>query len=218
MQPRLMNSYIQSLLYLVHLSVTSSSVWINLPFATCLIILLRYLSLDFDIKRKAVMHIKDQKDSMTKEALIQRRSSVELHTTPKEPEKIDWRKKVNSPSVEAAIEKFTRHIISEWVTDLWYSRITPDKEGPEELVNLVNSMLGEVAYRARDVNLINLLTRSFVWVQYLICLITFCNFSKMLVFNEWIESLFPFIFYGCRVMWALQGFRSAYPVVVFSVI
>ncbi|KAF3324504.1 Sorting nexin-16 [Carex littledalei] len=144
------------------MSLTSSSVWINLPFATCLIILLRYLSLDFDIKRKAVMHIKDQKDSMTNEVLIQRRSSVELHTSPKKPEKIDWRKKVNSPPVEAAIEKFTRHIISEWVTDLWYSRITPDKEGPEELVNLVNSVLGEVANRARDVNLINLLTRDIV--------------------------------------------------------
>ncbi|KAJ4749724.1 Sorting nexin-13 [Rhynchospora pubera] len=145
------------------MSLTSSSVWINLPFATCLILLFRYLSLDFDIKRKAVMHTNDQRDTIDNQAQIQRRSSVELQTLfPKKLEKIDWRKKVNSPPVEAAIEKFTRHIISEWVTDLWYSRITPDKEGPEELISLVNSVLGEVASRARDVNLINLLTRDII--------------------------------------------------------
>jgi PXA domain len=104
-----------------------------------------------------MVQTKDQRDT-TDEALIQRRMSV---ISPKKHEKVNWRKKVNSPPVEAAIEKFTRHIISEWVTDLWYSRITPDKEGPEELVNLVNSVLGEIASHARDVNLINLLTRSF---------------------------------------------------------
>jgi sorting nexin-13 len=124
--------------------------------------LCRYLSLDFDIKRKAAVQTRDQRDTITDETLIQRRMSVEHYTiSPERLEKVDWRKKVNSPPVEAAIEKFTNHIISEWVTDLWYSRITPDKEGPEELVNLVNNVLGEIASRARDVNLINLLTRSF---------------------------------------------------------
>lgn len=108
------------------------------------------------------MRTKDQRDTITNQTLNQRRPSLELHTiSAKKLDKVDWRKRVNSPPVEAAIEKFTRHIISEWVTDLWYSRITPDKEGPEELVNLVNSVLGEIANRARDVNLINLLTRSF---------------------------------------------------------
>lgn len=66
---------------------------------------------------------------------------------------------MNSLAVEAAIEQFTRHLVSEWITDLWYSRITPDKDAPEELVNIMNNVLGEISSRARDVNLINLLTR-----------------------------------------------------------
>lgn len=74
-------------------------------------------------------------------------------------ERSDWRRKVNSPIVEDAIDHFTRHIVSEWVTDLWYSRITPDKQGPEELVQIMNGVLGEISFRFRNINLIDLLTR-----------------------------------------------------------
>lgn len=66
---------------------------------------------------------------------------------------------MNSSVVEDAIDHFTRHLISELVTDLWYSRITPDKEGPEELVNIINGVLGEISGRMRNINLIDLLTR-----------------------------------------------------------
>ncbi|VFQ87910.1 unnamed protein product [Cuscuta campestris] len=67
--------------------------------------------------------------------------------------------KVGSPIVEEAIDHFTRHIVSEWVTDLWYARITPDKQVPEELVQIMNSVLGEVSFRMRNINLIDLLLR-----------------------------------------------------------
>ena len=73
--------------------------------------------------------------------------------------KSDWRRKVNSPVVEDALNQFTRHIVYEWVTDLWYSRLTPDRQGPEELVQILNSVLGEISSRARNVNLVDLLTR-----------------------------------------------------------
>lgn len=66
---------------------------------------------------------------------------------------------MNSPVVEDAIDHFTRHLVSEWVTDLWYSRLTPDREGPEELVQIMNSVLGEFSNRMRNINLIDLLTR-----------------------------------------------------------
>lgn len=78
---------------------------------------------------------------------------------PRLVEKSQWRKKVNSPVVEDAIDHFTRHLVSEWVTDLWYSRLTPDKEGPEELVNILNGVLGEISARMRNINLIHFLTR-----------------------------------------------------------
>lgn len=78
--------------------------------------------------------------------------------------KFDWRKKVNSPVVEDAIDHFTRHLISEWVTDLWYSRLTPDKEGPEELVQIINGVLGEISGRMRNINLIDFLIRFLVYL------------------------------------------------------
>uniref|UniRef100_A0ACD5T6T3 Uncharacterized protein n=1 Tax=Avena sativa TaxID=4498 RepID=A0ACD5T6T3_AVESA len=141
------------------MSLTSSSVWINFPFSIALIVLFRYLSLDYDFRRKsttATDHdasrplVKTKSIELSKPSLAQKnRNSV-------------WRSKVNSPPVEAAFEQFTRHLITEWVTDLWYSRVTPDKDGPEELISIVNSVLGEISSRARNVNLITLLTRDLV--------------------------------------------------------
>lgn len=134
-------------------AVTSSSVFINLPAAALLIVFLRYLSLDFDARMKA--------------ATYKRKSSVSNNTSQRKHidapravnEKANWRKKVNSPVVEEAIDHFTRHIVSEWVTDLWYSRITSDRQGPEELVQIMNGVLGEISCRMRTINLIDLFTR-----------------------------------------------------------
>ncbi|XVF74581.1 hypothetical protein PTKIN_Ptkin13bG0121200 [Pterospermum kingtungense] len=136
------------------MSLTSSSVLVNLPAAASLIILLRYFSLDYEMRKKAAVY--NNKPASTN-AL-----------TPKQPAECpkvvesDWRRKVNSAVVEDAIDHFTRHIISEWVTDLWYSRLTPDREGPEELVLIINGVLGEFSDRMRNINLIDLLTRDLV--------------------------------------------------------
>lgn len=139
------------LIIVVLLSVTSSSVWVNLPAAASLIIGLRYLSLDFDMRRKAAAYnSKPSSNTPSHKKPLER---------PKIVEKSEWRRKVNSPVVEDAIDHFTRHLVSEWITDLWYSRLTPDKEGPEELVNIMNGALGEISGRMRNINLIDLLTR-----------------------------------------------------------
>lgn len=125
---------------------------VNLPAAASLIILLRYLSLDFEMRRKAAAY--DSKPSSS--------NIVSQNKTPEGREVVhrsNWRRKVKSPAVEDAIDKFTRHLVSEWVTDLWYSRLTPDKEGPEELVQIINGVFGEISGRVRNINLINLLTR-----------------------------------------------------------
>lgn len=78
---------------------------------------------------------------------------------PKIVDKSEWRSKVNSPVVEDAIVDFTKHLVSEWVTDLWYSKLTPDREGPEELLNIMNGVIGEISVRLKNINLIDLLTR-----------------------------------------------------------
>ncbi|KAM3699787.1 hypothetical protein ACJW31_05G051900 [Castanea mollissima] len=136
------------------MSLTSSSVWVNLPAAASLIIGLRYLSLDFDMRRKAAAYnSKPTSNTPSHKKPLER---------PKIVEKSEWRRKVNSPVVEDAIDHFTRHLVSEWITDLWYSRLTPDKEGPEELVNIMNGALGEISGRMRNINLIDLLTRDLV--------------------------------------------------------
>ncbi|KAF8716456.1 hypothetical protein HU200_026336 [Digitaria exilis] len=143
------------------MSLTSSSVWFNLPFATALIILFRYISLDYDLRRKGTNTTSTDQD--TSRPLVKTKTT-ELNKVilTENDRKYDWRSKVNSPPVEAAFEQFTRHLVAEWVTDLWYSRVTPDKEGPEELVAIVNTVLGEISVRARNINLINLLTRDLV--------------------------------------------------------
>nr|KYP54200.1 Sorting nexin-16 [Cajanus cajan] len=141
------------------MSLTSSSVWVNLPAAASLIIILRYLSLDFEMKRKAAAY-------NNKPGSTSLQSSKKPIENPKVIAKFEWRTKVNSPVVEDAIDHFTRHLISEWVTDLWYSRLTPDKEGPEELVQIINGVLGEISGRMRNINLIDFLIRDLI---HLIC-------------------------------------------------
>ncbi|GMI93811.1 SORTING NEXIN 3 [Hibiscus trionum] len=137
------------------MSLTSSSVLVNLPAAASLIILLRYFLLDYEMRRKADAY-------NSKLASTSASTPKQPPECPKVVEHCDWRRKVNSPVVENAIDQFTRHLISEWMTDLWYSRLTPDKEGPEELVQIINGVLGELSERFRNINLINLLTRDLI--------------------------------------------------------
>ncbi|CAN1317523.1 hypothetical protein LINPERPRIM_LOCUS30467 [Linum perenne] len=136
------------------MSLTSSSVWVNLPAAAFLIIILRYFSLDIEMKRKNATYVS---------------KPLQPNSPPQDKpqyarivQKSQWRKKVNSPVVEDAINNFTRHLVSEWVTDLWYGRLTPDKQGPEELVEIMNGVLGELSARFRDINLLDLLTRDLI--------------------------------------------------------
>ncbi|CAM0953536.1 unnamed protein product [Alopecurus aequalis] len=141
------------------MSLTSSSVWINFPFSIALIVLFRYLSLDYDFRRKGTTtteHDVSRPLAKTKSTELSKPFIAQKNGNS------GWRSKVNSPPVEAAFDQFTRHLITEWVTDLWYSRVTPDKDGPEELVSIVNSVLGEISNRARNINLITLLTRDLV--------------------------------------------------------
>ncbi|CAN4086847.1 unnamed protein product [Withania somnifera] len=136
------------------MSLTSSSVFVNLPAAALLIVILRYLSLEFDARTKAATY-KSKSSSST--STLQKKQLDGPRTV---NEKSDWRKKVDSPIVEDAIDHFTRRIVSEWVTDLWYCRITSDRQGPEELVQIMNGVLGEISYRMKSINVIDLLTRS----------------------------------------------------------
>ncbi|CAA0837247.1 Unknown protein [Striga hermonthica] len=139
------------------MSLTSASVLVNLPSALLLIMILRYMSLDFDTRRKAATY--KGKQTSTNSSRTKPVDSLKLV-----PERSDWKLKVSSPVVEEAIDQFTRHIVSEWVTDLWYSRVTPDRQGPEEIVLVMNGVIGEISSRMRNINLIDLLTRDIICI------------------------------------------------------
>ncbi|KAL1551548.1 hypothetical protein AAHA92_19374 [Salvia divinorum] len=138
------------------MSLTSSTVLVNLPAALLLIIILRYLSLDIDIRRKSATYNSKQTSANISS------DKNPLKSLRVETERSDWKHNVNSPVVEDAIDQFTRHIVSEWVTNLWYSRITPDRQGPEEIVLIMNGVLGVISNRMRNINLIDLLTRDII--------------------------------------------------------
>lgn len=111
------------------------------------------MSLDIDIRRKSATY----KSKQTSTNISSNKNPVKGLRV--ETERSDWKHNVNSPVVEDAIDQFTRHIVSEWVTDLWYSRITPDRQGPEEIILIMNGVLGVISSRMRNINLIDLLTR-----------------------------------------------------------
>ncbi|XP_047959601.1 uncharacterized protein LOC125204884 [Salvia hispanica] len=136
------------------MSLTSSSVLVNLPAALLLIITLRYLTFDIDIRRKSATYNSKQ----TSANISSDKNVLKVKGLRVETERSDWKHNVNSPVVEDAIDQFTRHIVSEWVTDLWYSRITPDRQGPEEIVLIMNGVLGVISNRMKNINLIDLLT------------------------------------------------------------
>ncbi|GAA0144451.1 hypothetical protein LIER_04894 [Lithospermum erythrorhizon] len=138
------------------MSLTSSSVLVNLPAAALLIIITRYFSLDLEMRRKAATY---KGKSYTANDATQRKPLDRSQA-----KNNNWRQKVNSPVVESAMDQFTRHIVSEWVTDLWYSRVTPDKQGPEALVQIINGVLAEISCRMKNINLINLLISDVVGV------------------------------------------------------
>ncbi|KAK6148848.1 hypothetical protein DH2020_016373 [Rehmannia glutinosa] len=137
--------------------LTSASVLVNLPAALFLIIILRYMSLDFEMRRKAAIY--KGKQTSTNSSKTKPYEGLRVLS-----ERSDWKRKVNSPVVEDAIDQFSRHIVSEWVTDLWYSRITPDRQAPEEIVLIMNGVIGEISSRMRNVNLIDLLTRDVIYI------------------------------------------------------
>lgn len=70
-----------------------------------------------------------------------------------------WRRKVDSPLVAAAMESLIDKLLRDFVVDLWYSSITPDKEVPEIIRGLLLDVLGEVSRRVKEMNLVDLLTR-----------------------------------------------------------
>lgn len=137
------------------LSLTSRWVWLNIPISFLIISVLRYLSLEVEIHRRV--------PTICQPSYLSYLQSRQL--SPHDPlpfparDKMKWKRNIDSPVVEVAVDEFTRKIVQEFVTDLWYSSITPDQEFPEQICLVLNDVIGEISQRVRHINLIDLLTR-----------------------------------------------------------
>lgn len=140
------------------LSHTSKSMWMNVPVAVLIAILLRHLTNQVEFHMKV--------PSSSKQTYLSHLGKKQLPVNDSRlstvPPPSRWRGKFESPIVEAAVEDFVDKIIEDFVTDLWYSSITPDKEAPELMRVIILEALGEVAGRVKEVNLVDLLTRDIV--------------------------------------------------------
>lgn len=97
------------------MSLTSSSVWINLPIAIIVLAALRRVSFDIEIRWRLPP---TQTSAVPQLPMLHRRQlsshdpllSEASHTAANR-----WRHYFNSPAVEAAVDEFTRSLIDEWV-------------------------------------------------------------------------------------------------------
>ncbi|KAF7840890.1 Sorting nexin-16 [Senna tora] len=80
------------------------------------------------------------------------------------PPPAKWKSKIGSPVVEAALNDFVDKMLKDFVIDLAYSGISSDKEFPDQLYALIMDALGEISARAKEINLVDLLTRCLVGV------------------------------------------------------
>ncbi|KAF5751138.1 Phox-associated domain Phox-like Sorting nexin C-terminal putative isoform 1 [Tripterygium wilfordii] len=140
------------------LSHTSSSMLMNLPISILFVSALRILCNEVQFSWKArTAHRQTYLSHLEKKQLSVNDSR--LSTAPPPPK---WKRKIDSPIVEAAITDFINKILQDFVTDLWYSDITPDREAPRLMHAVIMDAIGEISGRVKEINLVDLLTKDVV--------------------------------------------------------
>ncbi|KVI10747.1 Phox-associated domain-containing protein, partial [Cynara cardunculus var. scolymus] len=140
------------------LTHTSKSMWMNVPIAVFLVsgvhILLNEVDFHWKIRKPRghsyLAHLEKKQLSV---------NDSRLSTLPPLPK---WKRKIDSPVVEAAMEDFVKKLLQEFVVDLWYSDITPDKEAPQLIHAILMDVFAEISTRVKDINLVDMLTRDVV--------------------------------------------------------
>lgn len=131
--------------------------WTNIPMSVLILSAFRYLSYEVELRwRVRPSHRQTYLSHLEKKQL-----SVNDSRLSTVPATSKWRRKIDSPPVEAAIDDFINKLLQDFVVDLWYSSITPDKEVPELIQSIILDVLGEISGRIKEINLVDLLTRCF---------------------------------------------------------
>lgn len=140
------------------LSHTSTSMWMNLPISILIVCALRILCNEVEISWKV-----KARHSQTYLSLLEKKQlSVNDSRLSNAPAQQKWKRKIDSPIVEAAISEFIDKILKDFVVDLWYSDITPDREAPELMQSIIMDAIGEISGRVKRINLVDLVTRDIV--------------------------------------------------------
>ncbi|XVE66899.1 hypothetical protein DITRI_Ditri08aG0117000 [Diplodiscus trichospermus] len=140
------------------LSHTSTSMWMNLPLAILMVSALRIITNEVEFKWK----VKSIGGQTYLSHLEKKQLSVNDSRLSSSPPPPKWKRRIDSPTVEAALNEFIDKILRDFVVDLWYSDITPDKEAPELIRAVILDAIGEISGRVKDINLVDLLTRDIV--------------------------------------------------------
>ncbi|KAF9600583.1 hypothetical protein IFM89_010069 [Coptis chinensis] len=136
------------------LSHTSKSMWTNLPIAIFLLSLLRILAQQVEFGWRV--------PPVRRHTYLSHLEKKQLSLDDPRPPSFKKKRKIDSPVVEAAVSDFIQKLLQDFVVDLWYSSITPDKEVPEQMRFVIMDVLGEISTRVKDINLVDLLTRDMV--------------------------------------------------------
>lgn len=134
---------------------TSKSMWTNIPMSVLIISAIRYLSYEVELRWK----VRPVRRQTYISHLEKKQLSVDESCLSSAPSIPKWRRKISSPPVEAAVHELVSKILQDFVVDLWFSSITPDKEVPELIHATILDALGEISERIKGINLVDLLTR-----------------------------------------------------------
>lgn len=129
--------------------------WMNLPMAVLILCGLRILFNQIDFRWKVRPTPRQSQPSYIDKKQLSL-NDPRLSTVPPPPR---WKKKIDSPVVEAAINDFIDKILNDFVINLWYSLITPDREAPELIRGVIMDALGEISVRVKEINIVDLVTR-----------------------------------------------------------
>lgn len=132
--------------------------WMNLPISILFVCGLRILFNEVDFHRK----VRPVWRQTYLSHLEKKQLSVNDSRLSSAPAPTKWKRKIDSPIVEDAITDFIDIILKDFVVDLWYSDITPDREFPEQIRAVIMDALGEISGRVKNINLVDLLTRYLV--------------------------------------------------------
>ncbi|AEC06446.1 unnamed protein product [Arabidopsis thaliana] len=140
------------------LTHTSIYWWLNLPIAILICGGARFFFNHFEFRWKVPATPRQSQLSYLEKKQLSV-NDPRLSGIPPPPR---WKKKIDSPVVEAAINDFIDKILNDFVVNLWYSLITPDKEAPELIRAVIMDALGEISVRVKEINIVDLLTRDIV--------------------------------------------------------